>query len=64
MATSGAGKPYALKSQIGLDLERLVQLPSITADPVPSTRDWGGSTTEWDIGVGRLIDQISDDLTR
>jgi len=53
MVTPGAGKPYALKSQIGLDLELLVQLPSIPSNRVGRN-----------IGVGRLIDQISNDLTR
>ena len=55
MVTSGAGKPYALKSQIGPDLELLVQLPSCP----DSYRD-----LDWNIGVGRLIDLISNDLTR
>jgi hypothetical protein len=48
--TSGAGKPYALKSQIDPDLEWLVQLP-----PDSSGRN---------IGVGRPIDLISNDVTR
>ena len=37
MVTPGAGKPYALKSQIGLDLELLVQLL-----PIPIVIGMGG----------------------
>jgi len=51
MATSGAGKPYALKCQIGPDPERLVQLLS-------------RYNREGNIGAGRLIDLASDGQTR